>query len=215
MLFEVWWLYIKSLVATIKCYWLQVPFSSCLPHMDDISYRLCLHALLVPKRRGIILAGTELILWCPGRSFISPNSWRCMIALAHQSPTSTTSSSLGPTSLQELGQLLYNILVPCSLLLQITLNSQCETSKSWLYSWQMQAKGPTLQVADCLEWAPGEQKIKSKAEKRQFLKKDQRARVQNLVGQACAWLQLSLRLWRLQGKGSQSLTASFLSSSDK
>lgn len=191
MLFEVWWLYIKSLVATIKCYWLQVPFSSCLPHMDDISYRLCLHALLVPKRRGIILAGTELILWCPGRSFISPNSWRRMIALAHQSLTSTTSSSLGPTSLQELGQLLYNILVPCSLLLQITLNSQCETSKSWLYSWQMQAKGPLYKWQIALSGHLGNRKLNQRLKKDSFLKKTKGQECKTLwakLAPGCSWV---------------------------
>lgn len=35
----------------------------------------------------------------------------------------------------------------------------------------MEAKGPLLQVADCLRQAPGEQKIKSKPEKDSFLKK--------------------------------------------
>lgn len=35
----------------------------------------------------------------------------------------------------------------------------------------MEAKGPLLQVADCLERAPGEQKIKSKPAKDSFLKK--------------------------------------------
>lgn len=43
--------------------------------------------------------------------------------------------------------------------------------KPQLYSWLMQAKGLLLQVADCLERAPGEQQIKSKPEEDNFLKK--------------------------------------------
>lgn len=172
MLVEVWWLHIKSLVATIEYYWLQVPIQlMSAPHGWQLLPTVPA-SLSVPQRRAIILAGIELMLWRPGSSFISPNSPRTCDSLTHQSLTSTTSSSLRLTSLQELGQLLYNILLP---LLTAPMDHpelpSVRLQKPWLYSWLMQAKGPLLQVADCLEWAPGEQKIKSKPEKDSFLKK--------------------------------------------
>lgn len=48
---------------------------------------------------------------------------------------------------------------------------QWGTSKTWAVQLLMPAQSPLLHTADCLEWAPGEQKIKSKPEKDSFLKK--------------------------------------------
>lgn len=48
---------------------------------------------------------------------------------------------------------------------------QWGTSKTWAVQLLMPAQSPLLHAADCLEWAPGEQEIKSKPEKDSFLKK--------------------------------------------
>jgi len=113
------------------------------------------------------------------------------MVLTHQSLTSTTSSSPRLTSLQEPGQLLHNILLP--LLTAPTDHPELPSARlqnSRLDSWLTQPQGPLLQVADCLEWAPGEQKIKSKPE-RDFLKKERGQECKTLWAKlvpGCSWV---------------------------
>lgn len=156
--------------------------------MDDVSHRLC-WMLYQPPKAGY---HPVLIPWCPGSSFISPNWWRCTTALEISvfdlyNFVLPQANSFARADLRHLS------------FLQITPNSPTWNFRTQLDRWllqAMQAKGPLLQGADCLKRAPGEQKIKSKAEKDGFLKK--------IEGQKCktSWAELCLAAAEPQTRGS-------------